>query len=250
MIKLIHGADLHLDSPFFRPGRRSRRPPGGRSSGSCWTVWPGWPGSGGRPVAAVRRPAGQQPDLSGDRPGPGPVPGKPPLSGVPGPGEPRLLRPAVPVRCPGLAGERTYLHLRGGPAGGDPRAGLCGLWPGLPGAREDRSPWRASGRSGTAGCSSWRSTARWDGRGVRPHLSGRTSPAAAWTIWRWGTSTRPAAFSGRGRLLGLPRLPGGAGALMSWGTRASPLCGGRARELPGGVRPPCAVGGTSSCLWM
>ena len=51
-----------------------------------------------------------------------------------------------------------------------------------------------------------------DGRGSTAPSLGRTSPAAAWTIWRWGTSTRPAAFSGRGgRLLGLPGCPEGRG---------------------------------------
>ena len=105
------------------------------------------------------------------------------------------------------------------------------------GPREDRSPLEGF-------------RAERDGRvqlmAVHGEVDGRTSPAAAWTIWRWGTSTRPAAFSGRGTPSGPIPAARRAGALTSWETRASSMW----RRSPGAAgrsSSPCAAGGISSC---
>ena len=76
----------------------------------------------------------------------------------------------------------------------------------------------------------------------------RTSPPAGWTTWPWAMSTSTAACAGQGRLSGLtPAAPRGV-ALTSWEKRA---CSGW-RWRRGGQRrnsSPCAAGGIRSCPW-
>ena len=69
--------------------------------------------------------------------------------------------------------------------------------------------------------SSWpSSTGRWPPRGTTAPSRRRTSPPAGWTTWPWAMSTSTAACAGQGRPSGLtPAAPRGV-ALTSWEKRA------------------------------
>ena len=88
MIKLIHGADLHLDSPFsgLTPEQAAARRQEQRE------LLDRLAGLAREREADLVLLSGDLLDsrrtYRGDRPGPGPVPGEPPMPGVPGPGEP------------------------------------------------------------------------------------------------------------------------------------------------------------------
>lgn len=59
--------------------------------------------------------------------------------------------------------------------------------------------------------SSWpSSTGRWPPRGTTAPSRRRTSPPAGWTTWPWAMSTSTAACAGQGRLSGLTPAPRGA----------------------------------------
>ena len=174
MIKLIHGADFHLDRPLRPAWPRTRPPSGGGNSGSSSPAWPGLPGSGRADlVPPLRRPAGRAADLPGDRPGPGPDPGGGSVPGAHFPGQPRPLYGQVPVCRPGLAGQRPYFFHRNSAECGISGAQVRGLG-GAPSPPPTgrTTPWRASGPRRRRGGPSWRfSMGRWRARGTTPPIS-------------------------------------------------------------------------------
>ena len=145
MIKLIHGADTSTWTAPSPAWLRTRPPSGGGSSGSSSPAWPGSPGTG-RPIWCSW-PAtcwtGGRP--TGDRPGPAQTLGRSP-AGAHCPGQPRPLYGQVPVRRPGLAGQRPHFFHRGPAVCGNFRRSSVrsGGTPSPPPTGRT-TPWRASG---------------------------------------------------------------------------------------------------------
>lgn len=211
MLKVLHGADFHLDSPFsgLKPDAAARR--AGRAAGAAGPADRSGPGAGGRPGAPLRGPAGRGPGVSGDRPGPGPGPGRDPLPRIPGPGQPRLVRSPVPLcRAGSGRGTSTCSPARSWGRCGLPELG-CTVWgAAFCAPRQSASPLRGF-HAPAGGGSSWpSSTGRWPPRGLRPHLGGghRRQRAGLPGPGPCPPVQRPA--PGRGDFLGLPRLPRGA----------------------------------------
>lgn len=248
MLKVLHGADFHLDSPFsgLKPDAAARA--AGRAAGAAgrltdlarerearpWCSSPGtcWTGTwcSGRP----------------SRPWPGPWERS--LPRIPGPGQPRLVRSPVPLCRAGVAGERPPVHRPGAGGGAAAGAGLYGVGSGLLRPPAERLPLRGfhapaegvqlavlHGEVAAPG-------------GLRPHLGGGHRRQRAGLPGPGPMSTSTAACAGQGRLSGLtPAAPRGV-ALTSWEKRA---CSGW-RWRRGGQRrnsSPCAAGGIRSCPW-
>ena len=259
MLKVLHGADFHLDSPFsgLKPDAAARRRGEQRELLARLTDL-----AREREadlVLPLRGPAGRGPGVPGDRPGPGPGPGRDSLPCIPGPGQPRLVRSPVPLCRAGVAGN---VHLFTGPELGAvrlPELG-CTVWgSGLlrpPAERLPPAGLSCPGGGGPAG-----RPPRGGGRpGTTAPSRRRTSPPAGWTTWPWAMSTSTAACAGQGRLSGLtPAAPRGV-ALTSWEKRAcsgwrwrrggqrrnsSPLCRRRYQilsvDLTGQADPAAAV---------
>ena len=140
MLKVLHGADFHLDSPFsgLKPDAAARRRGEQRELLARLTDL-----AREREadlVLPLRGPAGRGPGVPGDRPGPGPGPGRDPLPCIPGPGQPRLVRSPVPyaaLEWPGNVHLFTGPELGGSAAAG---AGLYGVGSGLLRPRQSASP--------------------------------------------------------------------------------------------------------------